>query len=265
MIERTFLFVPGDRPEKFTKAMDSGADVTIIDLEDAVSPQRKSLARQAMASYLSEPKSKKVIIRVNGGDTPWYHDDIMAVRTTNIVGLMLPKTTGPEQIERVLETLGRPLEIIPLVETAKGIVNLPAISDHPAVQRMAFGSIDLQMDIGIPGSRDALLFARSQIVLHSKASELLPPIDGVTTNFRDPSTVLEDCRYARSLGFGGKLCIHPNQISPARMGLAPEESEVAWAEEVLNAVATETGAVSLNGKMIDAPVVEYAKRVLTMT
>ncbi|MBM7326112.1 CoA ester lyase [Agrobacterium sp. S2] len=265
MIERTFLFVPGDRPEKFTKAMDSGADVTIIDLEDAVSPQRKSLARQKMSSYLTERKRKKVVVRINGCDTPWYHDDILAVRAANVIGLMLPKITGPEQIDRVLETVGRPLEIIPLVETANGIVGLPAISDHSAVQRLAFGSIDLQMDIGIPGSRDALLFARSQIVIHSKASGLLPPVDGVTTNFRDPSAVLEDCRYARALGFGGKLCIHPDQISPALMGFVPEESEIAWAKEVLNAVVAEKGAVSLHGKMIDAPVVEYAKRILAMT
>ncbi|EHK76515.1 citrate lyase [Sinorhizobium meliloti CCNWSX0020] len=261
-IERTFLFVPADRPERFGKAAGSGADVVILDLEDAVPPEHKDSAREQAASFLAEGKGARLIMRINGSDTPWHQDDLAAVRAAGAGEIMLPKTSSARQIETVLDTISESVEILPLVETAEGVVNLADIASHPRIRRLAFGSIDLQMDIAIPGDREALLFARAQMVLHSKARGLLPPIDGVTTDMGDDEAVLADCRYARKLGFGGKLCIHPRQISPALQGFEPGQEEVEWAREVTAAVSAGQGAVSVRGKMVDAPVVEYARRIL---
>ncbi|VTZ65454.1 HpcH/HpaI aldolase/citrate lyase family protein [Sinorhizobium medicae] len=261
-IERTFLFVPADRPERFSKAVGSGADVVILDLEDAVLPEHKGFAREQAASFLAEEKGARLIVRINGSGTPWHQDDLAVVRAAGVGEIMLPKTSSARQIETVLDTIGESVEILALVETAEGIVNLTDIAGHPRISRLAFGSIDLQVDIAIPDDREALLFARAQMVLHSRARGLLPPIDGVTADVQDDEAVIADCRYARKLGFGGKLCIHPRQISPAQQGFEPGQAEVEWAREVTAAVSAGQGAVSVRGKMVDAPVVEYARRVL---
>jgi citrate lyase subunit beta / citryl-CoA lyase len=261
--EQTLLFVPADRPERFSKAFESGTDAVILDLEDAVSSDRKDIARREVLRCLSRPLRHRVYVRLNGTGTQWHGDDLNAIQSVFLSGLMLPKASSAAQIDSIVERIGGRIPLVARVETAEGMVNLRQIAAHPAVDRIAFGSIDFVADTDMEDDREALLYCRSQIVLHSRAAGLAPPLDGVTLSVNGSATVLDDSRYARKLGFGGKLCIHPRQIEPTRLGFSPTDKEIAWAREVC-AVAdiASRGAIAIQGKMIDRPVIERARRIL---
>ncbi|MBD0417378.1 HpcH/HpaI aldolase/citrate lyase family protein [Oryzicola mucosus] len=246
----TALFVPGDRPERFAKAAASGADVVIIDLEDAVAPADKDRAR---ASLTTDFTSLPVILRINGAGTPWHAADLAAAAALNVAMVMLPKT----EMDGCLETIRLP--VIALVETARGLSEARGIAAHPAVARLAFGSIDYCADLSCSHDRDALLFARSELVLASRLAGLPAPVDGVTTAIEDAELVMDDARHGRNLGFGGKLCIHPRQVVAVQDAYYPDERELAWAERVL---ASGEGAAAIDGAMVDEPVRIRARRIL---
>ncbi len=253
------IFVPADRPERFLKAASTGADALIIDLEDAVAPENKRAARSALCQPGVLPENVEIFVRVNALSTPWHADDIMAASGLNITGVVLPKAEHPADIANVANRLdGR--QITALIETALGLAMVRDIARAPAATRLAFGSIDFCADLGLAHIREALLAARSELVLASRLGDCLPPLDGVTTSLRDASLVEDDARYARALGFGGKLCIHPAQIAAVLQGFAPSEEEIAWAERML-AVA-EQGAGAVDGVMVDAPVRARARQIL---
>jgi citrate lyase subunit beta/citryl-CoA lyase len=155
------------------------------------------------------------------------------------------------------------MPVIPLIESAVGLWNALEIARGPQVERLAFGSVDFQLDVGIQGEDEALLFARSQLVIVSRIARLAAPIDGVTVQIADAAQLERDVARARALGFGAKLCIHPSQIASVERGLAPSDEELRWAQAVVSAFEQAAGnAVRLDGKLIDLPVVERARRLL---
>lgn len=255
----TLLFVPADRPDRYAKAAVSGADAIIIDLEDAVSPDAKALGREALYQPGVMPQDVAIFVRVNSRTSPWFADDVKAVSALAVAGVILPKAEGTADLA-ALSTALPGVPIIAMIESARGLAAARKIAGVEAVVRLAFGSFDFCADIGASHTRDALLSARSEIVLASRIQNLPSPIDGVSTEIEDAHLVEDDARYAQTLGFGGKFCIHPRQIPSVRRGFAPTESELAWAHRILTADGD--GAVSVDGAMVDAPVRARARQVL---
>lgn len=252
------LFVPATRPDLIAKAARSGADAIIVDLEDAVPDSEKSSARLAIRTELGG-HPVPVFVRVNAVDTPWFDEDLAFVREAKIDGIMLPKTQSPEDVSKV----GEDISVIGLIETARGLAALPSICGAPNLRQLAFGSIDYALDIGCVETRDALLLARLSLVNYSRAFDLPPPLDGITVSVDNEDIIRSDTKYAAQLGFAGKLAIHPRQVRPIDNALHPSEADIVWAELVCEATHKSTGgAILLDGRMIDAPVVKKAKRIL---
>ncbi len=261
MIRRSYLFVPGDRPDRFEKAWQSGADAVILDLEDAVQGAHKDLAREAVASWLSP--ERPVYVRINGTSTPWFERDLAVVGPPGVLGVVLPKAEQPEQVAQVAARLSGAAQVLLLLETALGVWNARALAQAPRVERLAFGAVDFQLDTGINGEQEELLYARSRLVLASRVAGLVPPIDGVTMALDDLTRLREGVARARRLGFGGKLCIHPGQVETINQGFAPTDAERTWARRVLEAVeASGAGALRLDGELIDRPVIARARSIL---
>ena len=175
---RSYLFVPGNRPERFDKALASGADTVIVDLEDAVAPDQKDAARLAVGAWLSA--ARPVVVRINAVDTPWFRDDLALCQRAGVAAVMLAKSERAEDLAAVRQTVPASA-LIPLVESAAGIDNLRAIAGAPGVQRLAFGAIDFQLDMNMQATFDELVFFRSRIVLASRLARLAAPIDSPST------------------------------------------------------------------------------------
>lgn len=261
---RSFLFVPGDRPERFDKAVASGADVVIIDLEDAVAPEAKSSARVAAVAWLAA--GGRAAVRVNAADHPEHQADVAALAgissdtpDSGLLAVVLPKADDPALASAVATQTGVP--VIALVESALGIVLAHELASATGVSRLAFGHLDYAVDLGSGNGRGAVLLARSTLVIASRAAGLPGPIDGVTTALDDAEVLADDLRYARDLGLTGKLLIHPKQVEPTHAAHRPSEEEVAWAQRVIEAAAA-GGAVRVDGDMVDAPVVARAEGII---
>jgi len=257
---RSYLFVPGDRPERFAKARASGADAVIVDLEDAVAPANKGAARDAVAGALDA--AHPVVLRINGADTAWFEDDARLAAHPGVSAVMLTKAAAVEAVA-ALRTASGGKPVLALVESAAGMANLAALAAAQGVARLVFGSIDFQLDLDIADDDLALLPFRMQLVLASRVANLPPPVDGVTTALDDAARIESEARRARSLGFGAKLCIHPRQVPIVNGAFSPGAAEVAWAQRVVEAAAASGGAaVAVDGKMVDAPVLARARRLL---
>jgi citrate lyase subunit beta/citryl-CoA lyase len=237
----------------------------VLDLEDAVPLDRKDEARTQVAHWLmarGQEGGPIVGVRINAAHTPWHAADIAMCAQAGVAALMLPKAEGAAVLRAIAEALPRAV-LWPLVETARGIDQLDAIAAAPRVQRLVFGSIDFQADLGIEGEGIELLFFRSRIVLASRVAGLQPPVDGVSTSIDDPASVEADARQARRLGFGAKLCIHPKQVETVNRGFSPTPAQCEWARRVIEADAASGGApVAIDGKMVDRPVVLKAQALL---
>lgn len=259
MTDRSYLFVPGNRPDRFDKACAAGADVTLIDLEDAVAPGDKAAARAAIRAWLGP--SKAVSLRINGADSEWFEEDLPLLALPGVRGVVLPKTEFERSVAAI-HAVAPALPVVALIESAVGLRNLEPIAAE-GIARFAFGSIDFQLDLGIEGEREELLFARSSLVLVSRLAGLPPPVDGVTVALDDAAQLADDIAYARRLGFGGKLCIHPRQVEAVNAGFLPPAADVEWARRVIAAADQAQGnAVRLDGKMIDRPVIERARAIV---
>ena len=256
------LFVTATRTDRIGKAAQSGADAIIVDLEDAVPAPEKIAARQGLAAWfnaLSTPPDVPVFIRINAVGSAWFADDLTLVRSAKVAGVMLPKTESAEDIMAV----GEDMHVIGLIESAVGVVSLPDICRAPNLRQLAFGSIDYALDLGCSETREALLLARLSMVTHSRAQGLPSPVDGVTVSVKDVNMIRSDVDYAKSLGFGGKLAIHPNQIAIVRTALRPSDEDLNWARRVCRLDSESNGAtVLLEGSMIDTPVIEKARQIL---
>jgi citrate lyase subunit beta/citryl-CoA lyase len=258
---RTYLFVPADRPDRLGKALASGADAVIVDLEDAVAPAAKAAARSALAALLS-PR-QPVLVRINGAGTEWFDEDLKLCRLPGVAALVFPKAERVEDLSLIATRLSARVPILPLIETAAGLWNVAAIARHSGVQRLIFGSIDFQLDTGIQGEDIELAAVRSQLVLVSRVAGLAAPVDGVTTSIDDIDLIRSETLRARRFGFGGKLCIHPRQVSIVNDSFLPGPDEIAWAQRVIAADAGAQGAaVAVDGRMVDQPVVARAHAIL---
>ena len=255
----SLLFVPGSRPDRFEKALAAGADALIIDLEDAVAPADKERAREDVSAWLAPHRA--VMVRINGADTAWFRDDLALCRRPGVAAVMLPKAERAEDVAAVRGAGAA--TVLPLIESAAGMAALTAIAAAPGVQRLVFGSIDFQVDLGMRDAlEDELLFFRSQLVLTSRLAGLQAPVDGVSTAIDDADQLRDDVLRARRLGFGGKLCIHPRQVASVNRHFAPSAAERAWAQRVLDAAAASGGAaIAVDGKMVDKPVILRAQAI----
>lgn len=257
----SYLFVPGDRPERFDKALAAGAGSVIVDLEDAVPLEGKQAARAALQAWLASAQAP-VAVRINAADTPWFQQDLAVCASPNVCAVMLAKADRPEDLA-VCGQAAPQARLLPLIENASGFDALRALAAVPGVERFVFGSIDFQLDLGIAGEDQALLFFRSQLVLASRLGRLAAPVDGVTTDIHDAAKVQEAAARARSLGFGAKLCIHPAQVAAVNAAFRPTDREIDWARRVLEAAARSGGAAAtVDGKMIDRPLMLRAQAIL---
>jgi citrate lyase subunit beta/citryl-CoA lyase len=257
---RSILFVPGDRPERFEKAAASGADMVILDLEDAVLPEGKSGARDRIHDALAALDMPRFVVRVNSLGTDWHGEDVHALAgLPGLAGLMLPKAEGAQDFA-TMRIAKVPMHA--LVETVRGVLNLPALCATEGLVRLSFGTVDFQVDAGIDGDGAEIDAVRTMMVLHSRAAGLEAPVDGVSTDLADMEALARDAARARRFGFGGKLCVHPRQVAVVNAAFAPSVGDVDWAERVMTALDRGHGAVAVDGKLIDKPIVDRAKRVL---
>lgn len=266
----TWLYAPGDRPHVVAKALAAGADVVVIDLEDAVAPDRKEYAREATAERLSEPQSVPVHVRVNALDGPLAAADLAAVAALpGVSGLRLPKVTSPDQIIRIAETTaptdGGAPPLYALLETALGVERAYAIAAaHPALRGIALGEADLRADLGVREDT-GLDWSRSRVIVAARAAGLAPPPQSVHPDIRDLEGLAASCAHGRTLGFLGRAAIHPRQLPVIERAFLPTEEEIEQAETTIKAATAEQGAQALpDGRFIDAAVVAAAQRMLSL-
>lgn len=264
MSERSFLFVPADRPDRFSKALSSSADVVVFDLEDAVLPSAKSMARDLVADWLSANEHKRVGVRINANSTDWYHDDLKMISAhADLAAVMIPKLQSKDDIASVRSGSGGQIPIIGLVETTKGYLNLRALSTSDGLVRLAFGSVDFCTETGIRNYDTVLDPVRLEFSIVSSFAGLAPPLDGVTLAISDHKQLLRDVNQARLLGFGGKLCIHPSQVQIVNEYFLPSREEIEWAKRVIEA-SRNSAVTTVDGKLVDHPIVLQATRLLQL-
>lgn len=263
-LPRSALFVPANRPERIPKALDSGADIVIVDLEDAVAPEAKPEARRALEAFLEQSQEKAVWVRINAADTADFDTDLALCRDRpGIAGLVVPKAETTETLAQA-NALG--LALMPLIESAKGLQALPELARSPGVVQLSFGALDLGLDLGIePGSEGGdwmLNQARYQLLLQSRLAGLAAPIETVHPEFRDMAVVERAARLAVEMGFSGMLCIHPRQVAVVNDAFQPTPDQLDWATRVIEAAKRDAGAGQIDGQMIDAPVMARARRLI---
>lgn len=264
---RSFLFVPATRPGRFAKALESGADAVIIDLEDAIAPCDKVQARKLLAQAWSGLAAvhSRILIRVNAGNTIWHAEDLKLLGELGVAGVMLSKAEDAAQLSQMTAVLGSACALVPLIESVAGLDAADALASSPQVLRLAFGNLDFQADAGLACGPDQaeLTPVRLALLLASRRALLPQPIDGVTADMHDGAQLARDLLRSRCGGFGAKLCIHPSQVGTVNATFSPSLAEIEWAHRVIAAsLAASGGVVNLDGRMVDAPVLLMAQRVL---
>lgn len=270
-IAQAFLFVPGNRPERFEKALATGSPAIIIDLEDAVPMDEKNTARAALSESLPKllaEHANRIVIRINAFGTEWFLEDLKFLsKLPNLAAVILPKTESTEQLDALAKSIGASTWIIPMIETARGIVQTRAIAAHSKSLRLTLGNIDLQADLGLScDTNETEIFpVRFEIALATRLAEIASPIDGVTTDIENLEVLSIDTHRAKRLGFGAKLCIHPKQVAGVIQNFRPSDTEIERAKRIVEADRQSNGgAVKLDGKMVDRPVVLLAQKILQL-
>ncbi|RQG97314.1 HpcH/HpaI aldolase/citrate lyase family protein [Natrarchaeobius chitinivorans] len=276
MVRRSLLFTPGDRPEMMQKAPDSGADVVVFDLEDAVSPERKEEARETVRRVLADPgfdPATEVCVRLNATSSE-YQADLEALfghesERPRLDSVMLPKADSRVAVSELAGTLERydvSVPVFALIESARGVLAAPDIAAAAATDALVFGAEDLAADIGANRTQEGteVLYARQRVVLAAAAHDC-DAIDTLVTDFEDDRRLAEETEFAIQLGYDGKLAIHPAQIETINDGFAPDDDEIEWANAVLEgkrkADAEGRGVFEVDGEMIDPPLIERARRI----
>jgi citrate lyase subunit beta/citryl-CoA lyase len=276
---RSWLFVPGDKAQALLeKAASSGADALIIDLEDAVAPSMKDDARlNAAAAVARVPTSQPIVVRVNGLRTSWWEADVQMAIAIGARAVMVPKTSGPSDLERVVAAIDSVVgsqsdartacAIVPLIESASGILHAEAIAAARGVVAVALGGEDLAADLGVSRTKAGmeLEHALAHLVLACAAAGR-GAIDTPIVDAGDTESVVIESEAARALGFTGKLAIHPRQVSPINNAFVPTDAEIGWARSVIgafdSAVRSGRGVEVVDGQMVDEAVASAARRVL---
>ena len=266
-IARTYLFVPGNRPERFAKALASTADAVVLDLEDAVAIDDKSSARESVGAQLagmSPEARRRVVVRINDIASSWFLMDLRTLLHSGGTQVMLPKAESAAQIA-ALRSAVPDADVLALIETARGVAAVDEIAAASGVSRLVYGTLDFALDLDLDTSAgdEGLAYAAGRIAVASRAAGLAAPVAGVTPQLDDDVRLLADLAQARRFGFGAKLCIHPKQLDPIHRALQPSPAAVDWATRVLKAEAASPGAARLDGRMVDRPVVLQAERILT--
>ncbi|MFD4695786.1 CoA ester lyase [Streptomyces sp. NBC_00683] len=258
----TWLYVPGDRPEVVRKALRSGAHVVIVDLEDAVAPDRKEYARAATAELLTDPGTADAVpvhVRVHG------EDDVKALAgLPGLSGMRLPKITHAASVHHVA-ALAPGVALYPLLESAMAIEHAYSIaSAHHDVRGVALGEADLRADLGVRDDA-GLDWPRSRLVVAARAAGLDPPAMSVFTDVKDLSGLRSSCAHGRDLGLLGRAAIHPRQLPVIERAFRPTSREVEAAEQIVEASRAQAGAMALpDGRFVDAAVVATAQRTLAL-
>ena len=257
------LFVPGDRPERFAKALHSGATAVILDLEDAVAPAEKARAREIVAGALADASLRAAaIVRVNAVATPYFEDDLAALQRIPPVAIMLPKCESAADVRRVATAF--PLAgVIPIIESIGGLDAARAIAAEPATTALAFGAYDLAAQLGNRPTWDAMAALRASVLVAARSAQKLL-IDAPFVVINDEVGLIEEAQRAVEFGFDGKLAIHPRHVAPLLEAFTPTEAELEHARRVLAAVEG-GGVATVDGKMVDPPLVAAARRVLGRT
>jgi citrate lyase subunit beta/citryl-CoA lyase len=259
----TYLFVPGNRPDRFDKALGSGADAVILDLEDAVDSAAKDDARAMIRAWLdTAPRDGRVLVRINDEGTPWFTDDLDLLRHAGVSGVVLPKAEEAGQVARAAGVLAPGGVVVPLIETARGLRAVDAIAAAERVQRLAFGTLDFAVDLDLSGDERGLGPPAVAIAVASRCAGRPGPVAGVTPEIGDDAALARDLAWARAFGFTAKLCIHPRQVEAVRRALAPSDADLDWARRVLAAAGSGAGAVQVDGRMVDRPVLLKAQSIL---
>jgi citrate lyase subunit beta/citryl-CoA lyase len=266
---RSLLFVPGTRPDRFEKALASGADAVVFDLEDSVEPGRKAEARHLVGECLASLPARDVLlfVRLNAArSATWVAELEYFAGRRGFDAAVLPKAESAAVVEEVAQALDAP--VVPLLETVRGILRAAEIAAASAtIPALLFGAEDLTAELGIPRTVDGeeLVMARSAVVL-AAASVGADAIDAVFVNVGDPEGLKRDAARARAVGFRGKMAIHPLQIPMIHDVFTADPAEIAAAERVVKAYAAAQaagqGVIRLDDRMVDVPIVERAKRVL---
>lgn len=261
---RSALFVPATRPERIPKALQSGADQVIVDLEDAVAEDLKAQARANLDAFLEANPQARVLVRINAPQHQQQAADIeLCRRQPGVAAVLLPKAESAAQVDQAA-ACGKP--VWPIIESARGLLELPAIARARGVERLSFGALDLGLDLGLAsdtaGAQRILDQARYAVLLHSRLAQLAPPLDSVFADINNTAGMTRMAADARDMGFGGLLCIHPSQVALIHAAYMPRQDELDWALRVLDSVASAGGVFVLDGQMVDAPVIGLARRVL---
>jgi citrate lyase subunit beta/citryl-CoA lyase len=262
----TYLFVPGNRPDRFGKALASGADAVVLDLEDAVAADAKDAAREAVHAWAAEATPAdlaRVVLRTNDLGSPHAARDLAAAADAALTTVMLPKTESADDVAAV-RSAAPDVAVLALVESARGIAAAEKIAEAPEVVRLVFGTLDyaLDLDLELEDASDGLSYAAGRLAVASRCAGIATPVGGVTPQLGDEARLLADLAWSRRHGFGAKLCIHPAQVAAIHAALAPTSQAVERARRVLEADAGSPGAAQLDGRMIDRPVVLAARRTL---
>lgn len=263
-IVRSALFVPATRPERIAKALATGADVVIVDLEDAVAETLKIEARDNLERFLRENPEVSIWVRVNGALHAQHVEDLeLCRRYAGVAGVLLPKAESARELEGAA-ACGKP--VWPIIESALGLQRLEEIARAKGVERLTFGALDLGLDLGLASGTAAaeriLDQARYAILLHSSLADLAPPLDSVFPNFQDSEGLARHTADIRDMGFGGRLCIHPKQVEVVHATLMPSEEELGWARRVMDGFAKGEAVFVVDGQMVDMPVIRRALRLL---
>jgi citrate lyase subunit beta / citryl-CoA lyase len=264
---RSFLFVPANRPERFAKALTSGADAVVLDLEDSVPLQTKAEARTAVRQAWPQLQGANcaVVVRINSPETEWGVHDMAALQgLPNLAGLMVPKCESTSTLAQVAQAFAG-VPSLPIIESAAGYLALRDIARAPQIARLVVGHIDFLADTGLLVSADQreLDPLRFEVAMCTRLANLAPAVDGVTVSVDDEALIRQDTERALRYGFSAKLCIHPKQVAVVHATLAPTSAQIDWARRVLVAIeASQGSAVQLDGKMVDLPVVLQAQRLL---
>lgn len=279
---RSLLFVPGNRRAMIEKSWTTGADALIFDLEDSVPDDAKDEARELVRAELhkaSEPHPF-LLVRINATRTSHWQADVQSVVGENLFGLLIPKCesfAALQELKQLLEEQERAagmsagsIRVFLLIETAKGLLAASRLAESSArIAGLAFGAEDFRLDMGLAPTPDGreVFFARSYLAIVARATECLA-IDSVYTHFRDSEGLRRETQLAKELGYNAKLAVHPQQIPIIHEVFRPTEKEIDEARRVVEAFAkaeaAHTGVVSLDGKMIDKPIVDRARRLLIL-
>jgi citrate lyase subunit beta/citryl-CoA lyase len=268
---RSWLFTPGDRPNRFATARDCGADAMILDWEDAVAPAAKAEARTAVLDWLNTgiPGGPAVWVRINNRRSDFWHDDLTALAAApahRLAGVLLPKTQSGRDVADTAVRVRGGIAVVALIETALGVESATEIARAAAVLALALGSADLRLDAGLGDDDTGWIYPRSRLVFASRAAGLRAPIDGPEMRLDDVDAVRRSAPRARAFGFGAKLCLHPRQIAAVNEAFGYDDRQRSWAQRVVAAADTSAGAaVRVDGEMVDRPRLELARRILAGT